>query len=306
MKNVFSRHSLFVGVLVAPAVAVGPMRAEIVTYTGGAQSFTTPTASVYYIQAYGAQGGGGNSTSGGLGAEIAGYIFLSANETLTVDVGGAGGAGASNPSGGGGGGGTFVTLGPGMPRLIAGGGGGGGYENSGTDGLTGTSGGSGNPGAAGGTSYSGGDADFDEYEGGGGAGFLGQGGTGGFTGDGQGGSDYAMGLAGGAGKFGGGAGGYGGGGGGSGLGGGGGGGFSGGGGGGGLGGGDGGGGGGGSYLDSSFYDTMSFSGVASPDGSGNGYVVITEISNAPEPSTLVLLALGLLGLPLAPKICGRG
>lgn len=61
--------------------------------------------------------------------------------------------------------------------------------------------------------------------------------------------------------------------------------------------------GGGSYLDASFYNTTEISGVTSPDGTNNGYVSITEApAVTPEPPSLTLLALGLLGLPLALKL----
>jgi hypothetical protein len=48
---------------------------------------------------------------------------------------------------------------------------------------------------------------------------------------------------------------------------------------------------GGSYLDALFTSTTEMSGVASPDGSANGYVDIEGplASTTPEPSTLVLL-----------------
>jgi hypothetical protein len=66
------------------------------------------------------------------------------------------------------------------------------------------------------------------------------------------------------------------------------------------------GGGGGAYLDPSFYDTMSLSSAASPDGSAHGYVVITEISNSPKPPALMLLALASLDFLWPRKYAGGG
>jgi hypothetical protein len=55
----------------------------------------------------------------------------------------------------------------------------------------------------------------------------------------------------------------------------------------------GGGGGGGSVIDSSATMFMTeVSGVASPDDSPNGEIIITEISDVPEPATMALVGLG--------------
>jgi hypothetical protein len=114
-----------------------------------------------------------------------------------------------------------------------------------------------------------------------------------------GGFSFLAGGAGGGGGDSGGSGGFGGGAGGGGEGGGGGGGYSGGGGAGWAGDGDydiGGGGGGGSFIDSSALAAITeLSGIASPDGSPNGEIIITE---TPEPTTLALAGLGGLSLLL--------
>ncbi len=225
--------------------------------------------------------------------------------TLTLLVGGAGGRVGTD--GGGGGGGSFVAVGS-SPLIVAGGGGGGGLGYGGGNGQTTTSGGSGI-----GTAYGYGNASggVSGEGGGGGGGNYGSGGGGGFYGDGGSGGDMSPGhdslagpggqggfsfLDGGTGGIQGGYyfegpidGGYGGGGGSACWGGGGGGGYS---------GGGGsqydGGGGGGSYIDSSAIAIgTELSGVASPDDSPNGEIIISTV---PEPSTLALLGIGAVSL----------
>lgn len=270
--------------------------------------------------------------NGGLGATIGGNLLLVAGQTLEILSGGQGklgyypGIAAVSP---GGGGGSFVVLKDGdtlTPLVIAGGGGGAGYgfyqdSDNGGPGLAGTSGGngrglcSGNGGAAG----SGGSVNlcntqpyFDQIASAGG-GFVGDGGTvnfcaffgcinaakGGasFVNGGQGGYDQSGRLISGNGGFGGGGAGgsyivgSGGGGGG----------YSGGGGGGlptnsmgqYIGGGAGGGGG-------SFFTSLdSFNAVESiaQEGAngGNGYVTIDLVQTVPEPASIALLGLGMLG-----------
>jgi hypothetical protein len=187
-------------------------------YTYSSVTFTVQTTGTYDITAYGAQGGGANGATGGLGAEISGDFNLVAGEVLTIVVGGQGAAGGNQ--GGGGGGGSFVietfngTEAVDTPLVVAGGGGGagnlkaaGGASNGGSGGTS-TSGGSGNytGGGAGGTSGGGGSGGPAAYGGGGGGGFTGNGGSA----QGGGGYSYAGGSGGGTynqGGFGGGGGG---------------------------------------------------------------------------------------------------
>ena len=262
----------------------GPAQTSDYLYSGSEESITLDPG-IYYITAYGAQGGSCYQNVGGQGAEMEGEFSFATEMTLTVLIGGAGGNGSGQfGPGGGGGGGSFVVNGS-TPLLIAGGGGGGGAASN-PAGNTGTSGGSGGyAGGAGGVN------------GGGGQGSGLTGGGGGFSGGGGGmnGSSFLSGgLGGGSGGFGGGGGG-----GGFAQAGGGGGGYSGGG-----GGGHGennidfgfGGGGGGSYIASSaIADLTEISGAASPDGSANGEIIITEV---PEPTTHALACLSGLSLLL--------
>ena len=137
-------------------------------FTGGAQSFTVPVAGDYFIDVAGASGGAGagaGGSAGGLGAEMSGDVFLAANVTYDLYVGGKGMAGSVI---GGGGGGSFITqngVGAGAtPLSVAGGGGGGDYDFGGPNGPGGpglitTQGEFGyNGGGAGGTSGNGGGA----------------------------------------------------------------------------------------------------------------------------------------------------
>jgi hypothetical protein len=233
-------------------------------YTGTEVTYTLGPGT-YDITVYGAKGGFSTilSHSGGLGAEMEAVFSFSSPTTLTIMVGGAGGDGPGSPRGpGGGGGGTFVVAG-GTPLIVAGGGGGGGYDNTyGTGGpglvSNGGSGGLGGPG----------------YGGAGGGGFSTDGGPG-FWGSGQGYSFLHGGGSAGGGFYGASGGGFGGGGGGGNYQGGGGGGYT-----GGAGGpGNSAGSGGGSYIDSSAIAIgTELSGVASPDGSHNGEVIIVAVS----------------------------
>jgi hypothetical protein len=269
----------------------------------GSETTITLNPGLYNITTYGARGGEGfYGGAGGLGAEMSAEFSFSGLRTLTLLVGGSGVKGGAN--GGGGGGGSFVVNGS-IPLVIAGGGGGGnsaggiGYVYGG-DGNVGTAGGNGlngnsvGLGGTGGTGGSGGNGSgYGLGGGGGGGGYIG-GGGGGFGGlyGGFGGSSFLAGGAGGGSGYvyGGGGGGFGGGGGGG---------FSaGGGGGGGYSGGggsvSGGGGGGGSIIDLSAVMVLAeVSGVASPNGSPNGEIIITAV---PEPSALVLVAVGTTGL----------
>jgi hypothetical protein len=92
-------------------------------YTGSVVDYVIPTQGTYWIEAAGAQGGGGNTIDpangqGGFGAEVGGYIRLPAGFVLDIAIGG--GGESSLGGGGGGGGGTFVwaaTAVPAIPEL---------------------------------------------------------------------------------------------------------------------------------------------------------------------------------------------
>jgi hypothetical protein len=232
----------------------------------GSETNITLNPGLYYITAYGARGGIDAPYGGGLGAEMKGEFSFTTRTTLTLLVGGAGSTYAWAGAGGGGGG-SFVVNGT-TPLVVAGGGGGAGFSGSGGAGSIGTDG-SGGSGGSGGP--------YGGAGGGGGGGFNGSGGDSGGSGGGGGGSSFIGGGGGGGGAN---SGGYGGG---AGAGtnaggGGGGGGYSGGGGGGEYDGRPNGGGGGGSIIDSSAMAVLAeVSGVASPDGSPNGEIIITAI-----------------------------
>ena len=255
-------------------------------FSGSTTNITLPSG-LYDITAYGAQGGGSMlfGNSGGRGAKMSARFAFSGPTTLTLLVGS---SGKSALGSGGGGGGSFVVNGS-SPLLVAGGGGGA-AASGGSDAAVTTAGGGGvggTPGGgAGGTSGSGGNAGSNgTYTGGGGGGFLGSGGSG----DGGGGGSYLSGAGGGSGVARGGYGGGGGGGGSSYVGsGGGGGGYSGG-GGGGWGNNLGGGGGGSLVEPSAIVVFPAVAGVASPDGSPHGEILITALpapTNAQAPFTL--------------------
>jgi hypothetical protein len=310
-------------------------------YTGSETNITLPPGSydITAFGAQGGQGytvyfyGGGGVFTGGAssGAEVKAEFNFTTPTTLTLLVGAAGTNGGADfyDSGGGGGGGSFVVTGS-TPLLIAGGGGGAGGGNGGAaggnNGNVGAAGGAGsgsypNYGGTGGTggtggAYpagpSGGSDPSGLSGGGGGGGYSGDGGSGGGDLGGYGGSSFLDGGAGGAGDdsvFGG-YGGYGGGGGGGlpngangGFGGGGGGGYSGGGGGSGL---DpyyiGAGGGGGSVIDSSAVAILTeVSGVASPDDSPNGEIIITAV---PEPTPITITSAATAGAQFGFNIAG--
>jgi hypothetical protein len=294
-KNIL--HVIALALVIQFGVLAGSAQASQYLFTGS-ETTVTLNPGLYNITAYGAQGGGGSApafgfNNGGLGAEMEGQFSFSAPTTLTLLVGGSGISLVNGYGGGGGGGGSFVVTGS-NPLVIAGGGGGG--LGGGGSGLTGTSGGTGgdyNGGIFNGGGGSGGNGGYSGTYAGYGLGVSGGGGGGYFSGGGSGGSSFLTGGAGGVGNNSGngGRGGYGGGGGGGFYGGGGGGGYSGGG-----GGGNNGGGGGGSIIDSSAIMVLAeVSGVASPNGSPNGEIIITAV---PEPTSLALAAISVLPLLL--------
>jgi hypothetical protein len=87
----------------APRAASGTVFAY--TYTGSTITVNL-AAGEYDITAYGAQGGSGQGTSGGHGAEMEAQFSFTQSTSLTLLVGGAG----SGVGGGGGGGGSFVVV----------------------------------------------------------------------------------------------------------------------------------------------------------------------------------------------------
>lgn len=92
------------------------------SYTGVVQSFTAPYTGKYYLQTWGASGGGANSDKTGWGGYNTGYYNLTKGQTIYIVVGGAGsqsangasggynGGGSSSNSAGSGGGATSITL----------------------------------------------------------------------------------------------------------------------------------------------------------------------------------------------------
>jgi hypothetical protein len=146
----------------------------VTTTTNGIQTWTVPYTGNFRIEARGAQGGTSTST-GGLGATMAGDFALNSGEVIWILVGQRGENGLSSVSPAGGGGGSYVIRTPYTTTasilVIAGGGTGGGAYND-NSGLTTTSGGTG--GGAGGTNGSGGSGGT---RGAGGGGFLTDGGA---------------------------------------------------------------------------------------------------------------------------------
>jgi gliding motility-associated-like protein len=125
-------------------------------YTAGVQTFTAPVTGNYTVTLFGAQGGNGLNTTGGLGGQATGSLALTAGQSISVYVGGKGGnaGGVMGWNGGGqggldvgagqhagsGGGATDIRVGGNAlaNRVIVAGGGAGG----GRDGVTGVGGGS--------------------------------------------------------------------------------------------------------------------------------------------------------------------
>lgn len=160
-------------------------------YTGSYQTFTAPASGTYKLEVWGAQGGTApHGGAGGLGGYSTGTINLTANQSITIYVGGmgntiaggwngGGNTGFSNPDGAGGGGATDIRVdGNALSNriIVAGGGGGSGCSNNiggaggGTVGYAGSGNNYGTPGG-GGTQTTGG------YSANGSSGSLGQGGN---------------------------------------------------------------------------------------------------------------------------------
>ena len=150
----------------------------VVVSNGGIQRYTVTKSGVYRIEALGAQGGEGIegiSQDGGFGARIVGSFVFEAGDILNVVVGQVG----STNGGGSGGGGSFLWTDDIELLIAAGGGGGAGDDDQGgdPDGRPGQSGQSGSnsansTGAGGFNGHGGTTSVYDDYAGGGGAGWL--------------------------------------------------------------------------------------------------------------------------------------
>jgi hypothetical protein len=94
-------------------------------YTGSIVEFTVPTLGTYKIEAWGARGGSGSSTTGPLGAYSKSFVLLNKDERIKILVGEKGYRGYNQGNWiqvGGGGGGTFIAKDR-TPLCVAGGGG---------------------------------------------------------------------------------------------------------------------------------------------------------------------------------------
>lgn len=89
-----------------------------------------PESGYYMFQLWGGNGGKGNGENGGNGGAagyVSGYVYLNADEIITVKIGANGVDAVSNRAGGTGGGYTSVQIGGEYIMIAGGGGGGGGY-----------------------------------------------------------------------------------------------------------------------------------------------------------------------------------
>jgi hypothetical protein len=259
-------------------------------YEGQIVQYTVNTTGTYEIFAAGASGGKSRVQQGGAGAIKGGSLFLTTGQMLSIAVGGKGingnhSGGDGNYSGGGGGG-SFVTLnsGPTFDSLVIGGGGGGGNYSQdygvGQDANLGTSGDSGGrcfqdaDYSVGGVNGNGGEGancrknKSPRRNAAGGGGFFTNGGNGGGGGVG-GGQSFLNGLAGGTNYYPHGSGGF----------------------------------GGGSFFSTNVaLQPSELTPVGGTGHRGNGYVTLELISDTvpvTEPTTLVILGLGLAGLRLS-------
>ena len=114
-------------------------------YTGSVQTFTAPVSGTYQLEVWGAQGG----SSGGVGGYSIGTVYLTENQVLYINVGGAdngtkggyNGGGTALTGGYGGGGATHIATKSGLLStlssnidnvlIVAGGGGGNGASGAG-------------------------------------------------------------------------------------------------------------------------------------------------------------------------------
>jgi hypothetical protein len=98
------------------------------SYTGNIIEFQIPLPGTYKIEAWGARGGSGSSSTGPLGAYSKSFVFLNKDERIKILVGekgypGNSGCNSAHANSGGGGGGTFIAKDR-TPLCVAGGGGG--------------------------------------------------------------------------------------------------------------------------------------------------------------------------------------
>lgn len=89
------------------------LKGQVKIYSG-IQEWVVPLAGTYQLEAWGAQGSGGNgnNTSGGRGAYVKSEVFLNTGDVIYILVGQAGtynGASVSDGSGGGGGGASTIA-----------------------------------------------------------------------------------------------------------------------------------------------------------------------------------------------------
>lgn len=168
---------------------------SLVTTTNGIQSWTVPYSGVYRVEAYGARGGNGSTTTGGVGAKMQGDFTFSAGQILKILVGQSGGSSTNGNVGltvGGGGGGSYVSNTANQPLIVAGGSGGlatlnmysfgmaNNAGNSGTSGMPGSNGNLSVTASSGGINGNGGSTatTFTIGQGSGGGGFFGNGANG--------------------------------------------------------------------------------------------------------------------------------
>lgn len=89
------------------------------TYSGDIQEFTAPSTGKYYIELYGASGGGAKEENGGLGGKTTGYIKLRAGQKLYIAVGQQGELNGTATYNGGGAGGNGTYSGGGATSITA-------------------------------------------------------------------------------------------------------------------------------------------------------------------------------------------
>jgi hypothetical protein len=99
--QIFIKITSITFLLSLPLISNNPAQATDFSYTGAAQSYTTPTTGYYQVELWGAAGGGcsscyGQTTSGRLGAYTTGYIYLAQDTIIYPYIGQAGLPGLRN------------------------------------------------------------------------------------------------------------------------------------------------------------------------------------------------------------------